>query len=79
MSHLHNDIDISFHEEKQDHANTTLVFLPYELNQFIKINVINRAQQSCSVYYNGFHVDLARVITLLYFKNYCKILELFCF
>lgn len=35
MSYLYNDIDISFHKEKQDNANTTLAFLPYELNQFI--------------------------------------------
>lgn len=64
MLHLYNDIDIYFHEEKPDNANNILAILPYELNQFIKINVINRDPQSHNIYYKGFHFDLARGIAL---------------
>lgn len=42
ISHFYYDTDISLHEEQQDNANTILAFLPYELDEFIKINVINR-------------------------------------
>lgn len=75
IPHLYYDTDISLPEKRQDNANKSLAFLPYELNEFIKINVINRDQQPYSIYYKGFHFDLVRSIALQYFKSYCKILE----
>lgn len=72
-------MEFFFHEEKQDNGNATLAFLLTKLNQFININVINRDQRTCSIYYKGFHFDLARGIALQYFKIYYKIWEVFSF
>ena len=79
IPHLNYDIDFSLPEKRKDNANTVLAFLRYELNEFIKINVINRDQQSGNIYYKGFHFNLARGIALQYFKNNYKILEVSCF
>lgn len=60
-------MDFFLPEKRKDNANTVLAFLRHELNEFIKINVINRDQQSDNMYYKGFHFDLARGIALQYF------------
>lgn len=67
---LYYDTDISFHGQKQDNAKASLALLPNELNEFIKINVINRHQYTHRSHYREFHFDPARGVAWKYFINY---------